>query len=75
MQPRPSAIVPASQGSNDFKNSLAAMLAKGAPQMPGARRPTIQPQSMEESKNNVAFDDGGPDYKKKTVLDNVRLMY
>lgn len=78
--PRPSAIVQTSQESQDFKNSLASLLSKGNPLMPGVqRRPTIAPKRFEEEaaqKDKIKFDifndeEETPDYKKKTVLDNV----
>lgn len=78
--PRPSAIVQPSQESTDFKNSLASLLSKGNPLMPGAqRRPTVAPKKLEDEapqKDKIKFDifndeEESPDYKKKTVLDNV----
>ena len=80
--PRPSAIVQPSQESADFKNSLASLLSKGNPLMPGVqRRPTVAPKKLEEEiqqKDKIKFDifndnEETPDYMKKTVLDNVRL--
>ena len=50
--------------------------------MPGVqRRPTVAPKKMEEEqpKDKIKFDifndeEEAPDYKKKTVLDNVSLI-
>jgi hypothetical protein len=74
-------MIPPSQESNDFKNSLAALLSKGNPLMPGGKKPNAPakkaPVEEEEQKEKIKFDifnnleEESPDYKKKTVLDNV----
>lgn len=78
--PRPSATVAPSQESTDFKNSLAALLSKGNPLMPGMakqRSVPVRVQEEEEVKEKIKFDifnnadEDAPDYGKKTVLDNV----
>jgi hypothetical protein len=69
-----------SQESADFKNSLASLLSKGNPLMPGVqRRPTVVKMEEEsQAKDKIKFDifNNGEetlDYMKKTVLDNVSM--
>lgn len=82
---KPSPPAPAREDSaavETFKNSLSSLLSKGNPLMPGlGRKATIQqkkPEVEEEHKEKIKFDiynnedeAESPDYKKKTVLDNV----
>ena len=73
-----------SQESNDFKNSLASLLSKGNPLMPGiAKKQTFVAKKFEETedepKEKIKFDifnnleEETPDYTKKTILDHVSL--
>jgi hypothetical protein len=84
--PAPPASKEEDSGASDFKNSLSSLLQKGNPFMPGmARKPTIQQKKPvpeeEEQKEKIKFDifnqeeEGeSPDYKKKTILDNVSTL-
>ena len=77
----PKPVAQSNQDGNDFKNSLASLLSKGNPLMPGMPRKTVtQPKKTEEeaapAKDKIKFDifnneDDTTDYMKKTVLDNV----
>ena len=57
-EPRPSAGVKTSEESNDFKNSLAGLLAKGNPLAPGAprRQTTRAKKDDEEEKEKIKLD-------------------
>ena len=82
----PAPVEEESAGVTAFKNSLSSLLQKANPHMPGvARKATIQQKKPaveeEEAKEKIKFDifnkeDEGesPDYKKKTVLDNVSAL-
>ena len=86
---KPSPPAPAKEESAavaDFKNSLSSLLSKGNPLMPGVARkaPTQQkkPEVEEEQKEKIKFDiynndeeAESPDYKTKTVLDNVSTIH
>jgi hypothetical protein len=80
--PRPSAGEGSSEESNDFKNSLANLLAKGNPLAPGvARKQTVvrnKKDEEEENKEKIKLDifkdeeEGANKYKNAgPVLDNV----
>lgn len=66
----------AEESNGDFKNSLASLLSKGNPLMPGIQKKATIVNEEEAPKEKIKFDifneEGeSPDYMKKTVLDNV----
>ncbi len=73
------------QEGGEFKNSLAALLAKGNPMMPGARRKTVKPtETIEEEEkekikvdifNDFDEDDDKPAPKLENVIFFVIIYY